>query len=378
MLERIDSPGRLRPFPTNHPVNKPDLAPRWTKSGILPRTLAALSGLLLLPVLSGCRPTPSTGRCGGQTMGTTWSLTSIGRATDGSPVQAELDRLERIFSTWREDSEVSRFNRHPSDVPFEVSPELLSVVTLARDIHHRSGGAFDPTVGPLVAAAGFGPPSLADASARPDFGMIEADPSSGTLRKQRQGVMLDLSAVAKGYAVDAIAKRLAAAGHDNFLLEIGGELRACGRGPDGDGWTVGVQDPSGAAGRTTSTVILRDESIATSGTYLQRGAEPDGSSSHIIDPRTRQPVGHGTVSVTVIAPDAARADGWATALLVLGREAGREIADREGLEALFLEHAPGRAERTQEANTLSPDPLDPLATSGAASSLPSDSGIRSK
>ena len=265
-------------------------------------------------------------------MGTTWSLRTRHRAPDPGPIQGRLDQLEGIFSTWREDSEISRFNRFPEGKPFPASQHLLAMTEAAAKIHASSNGALDPTVGPLVASFGFGPPSLADPLAVPCFATIERSTSQGTLRKTKAGATLDLSALVEGYALDLIGTDLRKAGYENFLLEIGGELLAHGPGPQGQGWNVGIQDPGKARGVPLQQIALRNEALATSGTYIQQ----DGASNHLIDPRTRTPVTHDTVSVSVVAPDATTADAWATALMILGEAKGRPVADREGLEALFL------------------------------------------
>jgi thiamine biosynthesis lipoprotein len=213
---------------------------------------------------------------------------------------------------------------------------LVDVLDLARRVHERSEGAFDPTVGPLVAAFGFGPEGAADESALPCFGAVTVDRDRREIAKTRTGATLDLSGIAKGHAVDRLWEALREGGAGDVLVEIGGELRAAGHGPDGAGWPVGVQEPGGPPGRIGQVIRLRDEAMATSGTYWQRRETPRGPVNHVIDPRTRRPVEHDTVSVTVIAPTAASADAWATALLVLGGAEGPAVAEREGVEALFL------------------------------------------
>ncbi|MBU6299974.1 MAG: FAD:protein FMN transferase [Verrucomicrobia bacterium] len=291
-----------------------------------------------------CRPVGNEFLCGGPSMGTTWSLRTLGSAPDQAQVQRELDALESVFSTWRADSEISRFNQTPPHQWFPVSAELSEAFLLAREVHDRSSGAFDPTVGPLTAAFGFGPPSLANPGAQPCLELIDYDPCRPALRKKTSAPTLDLSALAEGFALERIASRLLAAGHHNFLLELGGELLARGDGPTGGGWRVGIQDP-GIVGKSAATSLsLRNEALATSGTYRQREQRKEGTVTHIIDPRTRRPVAHDTVSVSVIAPSAIQADAWATALLVLGAEEGREMAGKAGLEALFLKASPEKVD----------------------------------
>jgi FAD:protein FMN transferase len=291
----------------------------------------ALGSIALL--LAACAPaTPADFECSGSTMGTTWTLRTQNKPPEARPIQERLDELEGIFSTWREDSEISRFNRFPLGEPFPASRHLLALTETAARFHASSNGALDPTVGPLVASFGFGPPSMADPLAVPCFAAIERSIAQGTLRKTKAAATLDLSALVEGYALDIIGEDLKKAGYSNFLLEIGGELLAHGPGPQGQGWTVGVQDPGRARGVPLRRIALRNEALATSGTYIQQ----DGQNNHLIDPRTRRPIAHDTVSVSVVAPDATTADGWATALMILGEADGRALADREGLQALFL------------------------------------------
>lgn len=330
-----------------------------------------LSALFLIPLLAACSPASHELRMGGKTMGTTWSLILIDANAEPARIQAQLDSFEAIFSTWNRDSEICRFNRQPSGVPFPVSAALREATGIARTIHAHSGGAFDPTVGPLVAAWGFGPSFAADPSAQPCFEAITVDDANGTLTKTRPDATLDLTALVEGYALDSISAWLVTTGCQNFLLEVGGELKAIGPGPGDGGWIVGIQQPGAAQGQQASSVRLRDEAIATSGTYVQHSAS---GGTHLIDPRTRRPVFHDTVAVTVIAPSAVRADAWATALVVLGEAEGRPIAEREGLEAIFLVRRPGN--NPQEASASSRSPLTTPERSVPVSSA--DSGTRSK
>ncbi len=284
--------------------------------------------LTVSALCSQCTKPPFAMVYGGRTMGTTWSLHTLETPVDQNEIQSELDSLESIFSTWNPASEISRFNRHPAALPFAASAELAAAIQFAAEMHNRTEGVLDPTVGPLVAAFGYGPPALADPNSVPCFGAISFESASQTLIKQRASATLDFSCFVEGLALDRIASRLESTGHRSFLLEIGGELLARGSGPDGAGWPTGVQTPGAPAGQIFTTLRLYNEALATSGNYTQRG--------HIIDPRTRQPVTHDTVSVSVIARSAMQADAWATALLVHGAESGRPIAEHHGIEALFL------------------------------------------
>lgn len=313
-----------------------------------------LSGLLagLLLCLPGCGRTPETLVVGGPTMGTTWSVRIV--AVPGLPGTADIERslstrlseINAVFSTYLESSELSRFNRseHTDWVP--VSPELVDVVEAGRSIYTRSDGAFDVTVGPLVNLWGFGPdgqPELVPAAADIErlladtgYGLVETRRQPPAMRKHRAGVYVDLSAIAKGYAVDQLAQLLDQLGASAYLVEVGGELRSRGTRADGRDWRVAVESPLAGTRQVLRVVGLRDRSMATSGDY-RNFFELDGRRySHTIDPRTGWPVDHGLAAVNVSLDDCMSADAWATALLVLGLERGLQLAREGGLAANFL------------------------------------------
>lgn len=298
----------------------------------------------------------------GPTMGTTFSvklaLASLPAEEEravGAAIAGRLERVNALMSTWQDDSELSRFNRHPASEPFAVAPETLRVFEISREVYARSDGAFDPTVAPLVRAWGFGagaaasPPSdpeLAALRARVGFDAIAIGSAAGTLTRKRPDVVCDLSAVAKGYAVDEVARALAERGYADFLVEIGGELRAAGSHRDGTPWRVAIETPApepsqGTAWRSIHRVVsLGDRGMATSGDYRNAYELGGERVAHIIDPRTGRPATHGLASVTVVHAEAAVADAWATALQVLGPEAGRARAEAQGLAAYFIVRRP--------------------------------------
>jgi thiamine biosynthesis lipoprotein len=308
--------------------------------------------LLALGLAAGCSASPRGELIlEGAAFGTGWTV-RVAR-TQALPAQATLERavrqvLERVdqqMSTHRDDSELARFNRLRESAWFEVSPETARVSAAARELALRSGGAFDPTVGPLVQLWGFGarqadtlPPGaerLRAARAAVGFDLLAVREAPPALRKAVPELELDLSAIAKGYAADAIAERLLALGAASFLIEVGGELRASGARPRGGPWRVAIEDPLARAQATPALVALRDEAIATSGPYRNFVVRGGQRFSHLLDPRTGAPVSGDLLSVSVIAPSALLADGWATALLVAGAEEGWALAERERLAALF-------------------------------------------
>jgi thiamine biosynthesis lipoprotein len=313
-------------------------------------------GCLLLVLLVGAcghRAPPPPLR--GTTMGTVYTV-RVAALPDGSSlpelqrlVDRELDAVNRSMSTYDPESEVSRFNRDQSGDWFPVSPALATVVAAAQTIARQTGGAFDTTVGPLVEAWGFGaagrrdaPPSAAAiAAARAVTGYkhvtVRMDPPA--LLKTRPGLAIDLSAIAKGYAVDRVAAALESAGVADYLVEIGGELRTAGQRPGGASWRVGIEQPNPGGRRIQRALPMHENgAIATSGDY-RNFFEADGQRyAHIIDPRTGRPVDNTLASVTVIAPKCMTADGWATALSVLGLKQGIELARARDLAVLFIEH----------------------------------------
>jgi thiamine biosynthesis lipoprotein len=260
-----------------------------------------------------------------------------------------LDRVNAQMSTWVSDSELSRFNRHASTEPFPVSEDVRRVVEASRRVSAGSGGAFDVTIRPLVQAWGFGDaaripggPEPAELEAlRARVGWHRLEVAGDALVKASADLVCDFSAVAKGFAVDAVSRDLALRGHVDHLVEIGGELRARGRRADGEAWRVAIETPSSEATRTVHRVVaLRDLSMATSGDYRNYYEQDGVRLSHTIDPRSGRPIEHGLASVTVLHREAMLADAWATALNVLGPEAGFELAVEREMAAYFIVRGP--------------------------------------
>ena len=286
----------------------------------------------------------------GATMGTTYSVTMPrhGAPVDPATLQADIDALletvNEQMSTYRPDSELSLFNA-AAETAGPVSAETRRVVRHALGIGDLTGGAFDPTIGPLVNLWGFGPDGtrkvppgrrdIADAFAQVGYRNISAPDDGAALVKQRPGVRLDLSGIAKGHGVDAVAGLLEDAGVTYYLVEIGGEVRTRGYSPRGDVWRVGIERPDGNARR--HIVGLGGKALATSGNYRNFFESEGRRYPHIIDPRTGRPVEHGLASVTVIADTAMQADALSTALMVLGPEEGFRLAQQHGIAAFFLD-----------------------------------------
>jgi len=273
-------------------------------------------------------------------MGTGWRL-RFARPAALDPdvlrraIEVRLDRIIREMSQWKPDSHLSRFNRSLAESWMDLPPDFAAVIACALDIAEQSGGAFDPTLGRTAALLGFGAviPGQDDArAAYADAGWrrLSFDPASRRLR-QPGGLWLDLSGIAKGFAVDAVADLVRAHGVSHLLIEIGGELVGRGVRPDGEPWWVSLEAPPGAA-LAPFHLALHEQAVATSGDY-RRGA-------HTIDPATGLALPPHVACVSVIHNTAMLADGWATALTVLGPERGLSMATARGLAARIVTREP--------------------------------------
>jgi thiamine biosynthesis lipoprotein len=309
---------------------------------------------LALLALGACSARPPPEQFHGHTMGTSYSVTvashprGVGRETIQSVVDDVLDEVNQDLSTYDPRSDISRFNSSATTDPVVVSPSLRAVVAIAGEVSAATGGAFDITVGPLVQAWGFGVASPAPVTvpgrseidrlaAEVGFAKLELVADGRSLRKTVPAVRLDVNGIAPGYAVDLIAERFDALGVRDYLVELGGEVRARGRSARGRAWRVAVEAPFSGERKPYALVELDDLAISTSGDYRDF-RELDGVRvSHTIDPRTGTPVAHRLASVSVVHPSTALADAYSTALMVLGPEAGMALALRLGLAALFIE-----------------------------------------
>ncbi len=313
----------------------------------------ALAAVLLMAWACG-RDEPALLELHGTALGTGWSVKAVDPGLQHSLLAAEiaavLEQVEAQMSTWREDSELTGFNRARSTAWLPVSPPVARVVAEALAVSELSGGAFDPSVGPLVELWGFGPggpratppapEEIAATRARVGHGRLRVRQQPPALRKLVPDLELDLSGLAKGFAVDVVADRLTALGAVDHLVEIGGEVRAAGRAADGVPWWVGIERPIAARGGLQTRIALADEGLATSGSYRNFVVHEGRRLGHVLDPRSGAPVTHELASVSVIAESAMRADALATALLVLGLDSGFALAQAERLAVLFIAATP--------------------------------------
>jgi thiamine biosynthesis lipoprotein len=295
----------------------------------------------------------------GETMGSAWTvkMTDVGSDTAALQrgIQASFDAVDLALSNWRDDSALSRFNADDSGNWQPVEPELMGVLAYALQLAELSDGAYDITVGPLVNLWGFGPDpasyrvperfAIDAARARVGWRKVTLDPAAHRARKQ-PGVRLDLSSLGKGRGVDRVAEFLDSRGVTNYLIDLSGKLRARGTNPRGSPWRVLVERPGPDAGTALpalergaaqrAAVELRDQSIATAGDYRRYFQSGGRHYSHIIDPRSGEPVAHATVSATVVAPDCLQADALATVFMVMEPAAALQLADRLRLRALLI------------------------------------------
>ncbi|MEE4330328.1 MAG: FAD:protein FMN transferase [Wenzhouxiangella sp.] len=332
----------------------------------LRRLAMAALACICLALATACGRTPESVLIQGPIMGTTYTVRVQPEAglPAGPELQAQIqNRLETLnarLSTWVESSDVVRFNRAEADLWFPVSADTVAVVSAAQRIAQASEGAFDITVGPLVDLWGFGPlgqpervPQAAEIErllAATGYQMLEVRTQPPAMRKSHPELSIDLSAIAKGYAVDELVVLLDREGYLHFMVEIGGEVRTRGLRPDGRPWRIALEKPLRGSREVLRVIPLSDRAVASSGDY-RNYFEYDGRRySHTIDPRTGWPVAHGLGAASVVADTCMSADAWATALMVLGADAGLRLAQEQGLAAnLIVATEAGFDERMTEA-----------------------------
>lgn len=330
-------------------------------------TLFGSIGLASALALSACQQTPDYNYLSGETMGTSYHISyQLPEDADEAAIQAAIDeRLKQIndsMSTYQKDSTISKFNQLSKDTPIPIDADFSRVLEVSRIVYQQSGGAFDPTVMPLVDAWGFGstmtverlqsPPTdieIAQAKALVGFeGVVQKEQ---TIYKTKDGIGLDFSAVAKGYGVDVIADVL----RDkyqirNYMVEIGGEIATSGVNNQQQPWQIAIDAPikdSTVSERQTISAIRQPINtdnkmhLATSGNYRNSVVFDSKSYSHTIDPTTGKPIAGGAPSVTVAADSVAAADAWATALTAMPYEKALRVAQEQDLAVMFVVLADG-------------------------------------
>lgn len=325
------------------------------------RLAALLCAVMQGLALSACGHVTQAESFEGETEGTTYHVTvsslpsGVPRARLQGAIDAALADVDRHLSTWRADSEISRFNASTSRDWMPVSAPLFAVLHEAQRVSRDSHGAFDVTVAPFVDLWGFGTQAI-NAAAEPNpaeleavranvgFAKLELRSPPLAIRKLVPALRVDVAGIAPGYAVDRICRAFAALGVRDAIVEIGGEVRAWGRNPDGRRWRAAVERPVAGERSPYTLVELDGMAVSTSGDYRDYRVLGHRRVSHTIDPRTGAPVAHDLASVTVLHPSAMTADAYATALMVLGPDEGYRYAEQRGLAVLMLERVPGRAE----------------------------------
>lgn len=299
----------------------------------------------------GAGPEPALWTFSGPTMGTTYRVKVVVPDLDDSAklaihrvIRGAVDGVDQAMSTFKPESELSRFNSSGMEALL-VSADLIRVVATALEVAELSEGALDVTVGPLVDAWGFGPEGWVEI---PDEARLDAlrervgwrklilDQEAQTLGKTAEELRVDLSAIAKGFAVDEVLVRVVELGYEDVMVEIGGEVRTAGLNELGRPWRIGIERPDEEDRVAGLAIEVSGKALATSGDY-RNFREVDGHRiSHTIDPRTGRPVDHNLASVSVLAGTCVEADAWATALNVLGPEEGVTVAEDQGIDALFI------------------------------------------
>ncbi|NIY46072.1 FAD:protein FMN transferase ApbE [Cedecea colo] len=311
---------------------------------------------LALLILAGCDSQTAKESTGlvleGKTMGTFWrvSLAGVDNTRQDElrkKVQAQLDGDDRLLSTYKSDSTLSRFNQSRSTDPYPVPEAMSDIVTTSLRIGAKTGGAMDITVGPLVNLWGFGPDKQPVKT--PDQAQIDAAKAltglqhltvinkagQQWLQKDLPGLYVDLSTIGEGYAADRLARLMEQNGISRYLVSVGGAVVTRGTNSDGKAWRVAIQKPTDRETAVQAVVDLNGHGISTSGSYRNYYELEGKRLSHVIDPTTGAPIEHKLVSATVIAPTAMEADGWDTGLMVLGTEKAKQVAQKEGL-AVYL------------------------------------------
>lgn len=301
---------------------------------------------------AACKPGRDILEISGATMGTTYHVVAlndagISRKQAQTAINTALSEVNNAMSNWQDDSEISRFNAGNGTGAVTVSPALAEVMQAAEAVHLASEGTFDTTMGPLIELWGFGAPGTTALPQETEIRAAQARAGhrntlrvgAGQMQKRQDDAQVYLAAIGKGFGADHIGRALSGLGITNFMVEIGGDLVTAGVNPDGKAWQIGVESPNPLDRNVLDVVGVSGKGLASSGDYRNYFEQDGKRYSHVIDPTTGRPITHKTAAVTVLADNAMLADAWATAMLVLGRERGLEVAEKQGLAVLFVDHA---------------------------------------
>ncbi|WP_371919529.1 FAD:protein FMN transferase [Pseudomonas sp. SDI] len=305
--------------------------------------------MLVLVLLTGCKPGDSLERISGPTMGSSYTVQYVRTPQGPAPqqvqreVQGILAGIDQRFSTYRSDSLVETFNRLPANRCQRMPADVLELVGVGQRLSAQSNGAFDLTVEPLLDLWGFGPQSrgeqvptvaqLEHARQRVGYHQLRID---GEQLCKQAAVEIDFNSIAAGHAVDLIGERLQALGITSFLVEATGELKAVGHKPDGSAWQIALELPRDDQQIASEVIAVDGFGVSTSGDYRNYFEQNGRRYSHTFDARLGRPVSHELAAVTVLAPSALMADGYSTVLLILGPEQGWALAVAHHLAAVFV------------------------------------------
>lgn len=331
-------------------TERPDTTPAKARPG---RVLAWLLLCIGASIAIGCdRRGAEQIEISGPTMGTFYSV-KVAQPPPGvtaealkEGIEAALDRVIDEISTYDPGSELSRFNQDQTTDWVPVSAGLASVVAEGLRISALSDGAFDITIGPLVNLWGFGPQArpaavpdetaIAAALARVGYEKLSLREAPPALRKARGDIYVDLSALGEGYGADRVAAYLEPLGIEHYMVAVAGALRLKGHNARGAPWAIAIEEPTAGRRSVHRIIAITDGALSTSGDYRNFFEDGGQRYSHEIDPDTGRPVTHRLASVTVVDAHAMHADGLATALMVMGDEAGPELAAAQGIPAYFI------------------------------------------
>jgi thiamine biosynthesis lipoprotein len=307
--------------------------------------------LFLLLLIVSCAPNqPAEISISGQTMGTTYSIKVVQRSEvpiDIESLKGQIDdaliQVNALMSTYDPDSELSQLNKTAAGISFPISEQTEFVLKEAIRLHNLSNGSLDVTVGPLVNLWGFGPnkraeviPTQSQLLDIADYvGIDKFEMNLGVVTKLHSKLYIDLSTIAKGYGVDAVADIVEDNLIGDYLIEIGGEMRVAGKKANGNDWRIAIEKPITNERAIQKIISIGNNAVATSGDYRNYFEQDGIRYSHLIEPKTGYPITHNLVSVTVVHASSMTADGLATALNVMGAEEAKVLAISQNL-AVFM------------------------------------------
>lgn len=312
--------------------------------------LSALFTALLC--LSSCTAKTELVYLEGFAQGTSYHITfAVKKPSDKQAIEQaisqEFARLDREISNYRDDSSIEKFNAQTTTEPWQSSEEIVNLIETARRVNKASSGCYDLTIKPLFELWGFkkdkfnlpSDAALTQARALVDMDNLETVDKTH-IRKKLPGLRVELSSIGQGYSVGRMAAILEQHQIENYLVEIGGELKTRGKKTDGSPWRIALEKPLPNERKLEKIVVFNSGaplSLMASGTYRHYFDNSGKRYSHILDARSGKPVEHNTVAVTVLHPDPAIADAWSTALLCMGSEEGSEVANQHGIAALYVD-----------------------------------------